>query len=288
MKSKLKYLITHLFSYTKIGNLLVFLFPERAKKLSEKGMTLVINNNLSLTECLMRDAIFKTTKDKADTETLAKFHSNYWIHQGHDFFSATHNRLENVVLPEFGFIFDLLEKELSKQPNTFKTLVEIGTGNGKVLQYLSAKFSQLDKLIGIDLSKVQTDSNKEKYKSNPKLEFVASDAFDWFIEHGQDNTIVLTFNGVLEYFTQKRVQQLFNNLNGLGKIIFVAIEPKGLLHDFASHPNSKIYGFESSFSHNYPKLFKDAGFSLWHESQKNVHSNEYVITFIGAKSHELC
>ncbi|WOD44520.1 class I SAM-dependent methyltransferase [Hwangdonia lutea] len=284
MKRKIKYLIAQILSYINIGKLLVFLFPKKAEKLSKKGMTLIINNNLSISECLMREAIFKKTKRKSDVETLARLHSNYWVNQGHDFFSATNNRLENVVLPEFTFIFDLLEKELTKTPNQFNTLVEIGTGNGKVLEYLSSKLPQLDRFVGIDLSQVQTDNNKDNYKNNPKLEFVASDALDWVNNHGHSNMIVLTFNGVLEYFTEKHVQQLFNNLNGLGKIIFVAIEPKSIEHDFQAHPNSKIYGFESSFSHNYPKLFENAGFNLWHKSQKDFHSNEYVISFIGAKN----
>lgn len=284
MKRRIKAIISYIITYANVGGILVFLFPKKAKKLSEKGMTLVINNNLSITECLMRDAIFKKIKAKADVDALAGFHSNYWVNQGHDFFSATNNRLENVALPEFEFMFDLLEKELVKQPNQFKTLVEIGTGNGKILSYLSSKFPQLNRLVGVDLSKVQIDNNKERYKENPKLEFVASDAVDWVNQHGHGNMIVLTFNGVLEYFTEKQVKQLFNNLNGLGKIIFVAIEPKSIEHDFTSHPNSKIYGYESSFSHNYPKLFKDAGFNLWHESQQDFYSDEFVISLIGTKN----
>ena len=284
MKNRLKPILYQLLIGT-LGNLLVFLRPKKARQLSENGLTLLINNNMSIPERLMRGAIFKKLEKKQDYDTLAELHQNYWINKGYGFFLATNNRLKNVALPDCVFIFNLLEKELIKESNQFKTLVEIGSGNGSVLDYLSSKFPQLDRLVGIDLSKVQTDNNKDKYKEKSKLEFVASDAFDWVNEHGHGDMILVTFCGVLEYFTEKRLRQLFDKLNGLGRIIFVAIEPKAIDHDFTTNPNSKVYGGESSFSHNYPKLFKNSGFRLWHLSQKKLfNSNANLFSFLGAKN----
>ncbi|MFS4457079.1 class I SAM-dependent methyltransferase [Maribacter sp. 2304DJ31-5] len=283
MKNKIRTIIINILSNT-LGNLLVFLQPHKARELSKKGMTLVMKNDLSVKERLMRRAILKKTEKKGNFKELAEFHENYWANKGADFFDANNKRLEHINLPFCDFIFDLLGEELSKQNEGYHTLVEIGTGNGRVLDYLSTKFHGLDKFIGIDLSEVQTNNNTRYYKKNPKLEFVTSDAFDWVDKHGQGNTIFLTFMGVLEYFTEQKLQDFLIRLNSLGKIIFVAIEPNGINHDFVKNPHSQVYGTERSFSHNYPKLFKNSGFEFWHSSKKTLEGNICFMNFIGAKN----
>ncbi|WP_299124658.1 class I SAM-dependent methyltransferase [uncultured Winogradskyella sp.] len=267
-----------------LGSLLVFFQPKRARKLTESGMTLSMSRNLSFTENLMRNAILKKVEKKEDYNTLEQFHNNYWKNQGDDFFSATDDSFEKDFLPNCAFIFDLLQEQLTNESDTFNTLVEIGTGNGKVLNYLSSKFPSIQRFVGIDLSLVQIQLNTENFKSNEKLEFVAIDGFDWVKEYGHGNIIFVTSRGVLEYFTEHRLTEFLNKLNGLGKTIFVAIEPNGIKHDFKTNPNSELYGYERSFSHNYAKLFKDAGFDLWHVSQKPCVPDSYNQSFIGAKN----
>jgi hypothetical protein len=281
MSIKIKTTVIKFLTYT-IGNALVFLQPKKAAKLSEMGMTLVMNNNLGITDRFMRSAILKKTENKKDYNTLEQFHNNYWKNQGDDFFSATDNSFEDDFLPNCAFIFDLLQEQLTNEPEAFNTLVEIGTGNGKVLNYLNSKFPSIQRFVGIDLSPVQIQLNTENFKGNPKLEFVATDGFDWVKKHGHSNIIFVTSRGVLEYFTEQRLKDFLNKLNGLGKIIFVAIEPNGIKHDFKTNPNSELYGYERSFSHNYAKLFKDAGFNLWHVSQKPCVPDSYNQSFVGA------
>lgn len=281
-KRKIRSILVNMLSFT-IGNGLIFLFPKKAIRLSEKGMTLVMNNNLNLLERLMRHAILKKVEKKADVETLAKLHRNYWVNQGSEFFSSTNDSFENEFLPNCSFIFNLLKNELSNQTVHYTTLVEVGTGNGNVLNYLCSAFPEIDRFIGIDLSPVQIELNRKKFIENKKLEFVASDGFDWVKTHGQGHTIFVTSRGVLEYFTEKRLQAFFKEINQLGKTMFVAIEPNGVAHNFKVNPHSELYGHERSFSHNYPELFKNAGFSLWHLSSK-PHDDAAVLSFIGAKN----
>jgi tRNA G46 methylase TrmB len=282
---KIRSFLVEVLSYT-MGNILVLLRPEKARKLSEKGMTLVPNNlNLMerLMERLMRRAIIKNIEKKEDYDTLAALHYNYWTNNGVEFFSETEASFENEFLPNCAFIFDELEKTLSNTSVQFHTLVEIGTGNGCVLNYLSSKFPKINQFIGIDLSPVQVEINNKKFKDDKRLEFVASDGFDWVKEHGQGNTIFVTSRGVLEYFTQERLQEFFKEINALGKIFFIAIEPKGADHNFETNPDSQPYGPERSFSHNYPRLFKNAGFDLWQTSYKHLN-NSTIMGFIGAKN----
>src|SRR5690606_27897931 len=234
-------------------------------------------------EKFMRSAILKKLEKKQDYNTLESLHKNYWVNKGEDFFTETENSFENEFLPNCAFIFDELETILSNSNDQYTRLVEIGTGNGRVLEYLSSKFTNINKFIGIDLSTEQTELNNKKYQGDSRLEFVASDGFDWVEKNGQSQTIFVTSRGVLEYFTEQRLQAFFNKVHSLGKIIFIAIEPKGTDHDYDKNPNSQPYGPERSFSHNYKNLFENAGFSLWHTSYKTLNSST-IMGFIGAKN----
>lgn len=278
---KIRSLIVEILAST-FGNVLVRLRPEKARQLSDEGVTLVLNN-LSLSERLMRRAILKTLEKNRDYNTLATLHKNYWTKQGADFFEATNDTFENNFLPDCSFIFDLLKKELLKHPEDFTTLVEIGTGNGNVLKYLGTKFSDVKKFIGIDLSHNQIELNTKKFSKDKRFEFVASDGFEWVKKYGEQHTIFVTSRGVLEYFTEIRLKQFLDEVYNLGKVIFIAIEPNGTDHDFKTNPKSQPYGNERSFSHNYPALFKNAGFKLWHLSDKPFDSLSKQV-FVGAKS----
>ena len=282
MKNKIKSLVYQLLTVL-VGNTLVFFQPEKAKQLSENGMTLVLDNRMSIMERLMRSAILNKLEKRKDFDTLAKLHQNYWANKGDDFFLETEAAFQNDFLPNCSFIFDELEKELINSPAKFHALVEIGTGNGSVLNYLCSKFPNIDRFVGIDLSPVQVQINNKKYNENKKLEFVASDGFDWVKAHGQSHTIFVTSRGVLEYFTEQRLQAFLKEIHLLGDTIFIAIEPKGIEHNYETNPNSQPYGHERSFSHNYPKLFKNAGFSLWHLSFKPLNQST-IQGFIGARN----
>lgn len=281
MKNKLKPHLLKVLTVT-YGNALVFLRPKRAKQLSEEGMTLILNK-MSITDRLMRAAILRKLEQESDYKTLETLHQNYWENKGDAFFSATESRFENDFLPNWSFVFDLLKEELANQNIQFKTLVEIGTGNGSVLNYLCSELAMVDHFVGLDLSAEQIKKNNEKYKSNARLEFVASDGFEWVKKHGQGHTIFVTSGGVLEYFTENRLTEFLHTVNSLGKVMFIAIEPKGIDHDFGANPNTEVYGSERSFSHNYPKLFKDAGFNLWHSSYKPF-SPLFIMGFFGIKN----
>ncbi len=264
------------------GTILAAMRPKRASVLTKRGMTIADDDKFSLADRLIRNAILSKAEKNGDFDTLAEFQRNYWMNRGKEFFFETDDSFENAFLPDCAFIFDILKEKLEKEDGHYNTLVEIGTGNGKVLEYLSSKFPEIDSMVGIDLSLDQITINTQKFKKEPRLEFVASDGYEWVKEHGRGNMIFVTSRGVLEYFTERRLQDFLKMLNALGKIIFVAIEPNGVDHDFAINPGSQPYGHERSFSHNYPILFENAGFRLWHHSEKKYAEEAYYFSFIGA------
>ena len=267
-----------------IGTILIAMLPKKADELLNKGMT--IDMNLSRRDRFMRDALLQKAKNKNDFETLSQFHENYWINRGEEYFSSGFNNkvLDTFFIPNCSFLIDLLQEQLQNESLKYHTLVEIGTGDGTILEYLSSKFPQIDRFVGIDLSSSQIEANKKIFNGSSNLEFVACDGFDWIKQNGHNAMIVVTSRGVLEYFTQSRLQEFFDALNKFKKNIFIAIEPTGLDHDFVKNPNSEIYGSENSFSHNYAKLFNDAGFKIWHQSKMNYSQPECYINFIGVKN----
>ena len=272
------------FIKTIVGSILIVIMPKKAKELSNKGMT--IDVGLTLKERLIRHTLLGKAKKDEDFETLSQFHQDFWTNKADEYFSTRffNNVLEDFFIPKCSFLVDLLKEKVDQEDGKFNILVEIGTGEGTVLNYLSSQLPNVNRFIGIDLSTAQIESNKNLFSKNKKLEFVASDAFDWIKENRNDHMIIITCNGVLEYFTQSRLQDFFNELNSFGKVIFVAIEPIGVNHDFLKNPNSEIYGVENSFSHNYVKMFKDAGFNIWHQSKENYLNSDLYMDFIGAKN----
>lgn len=286
MKNKLKSILYPILSAT-LGNALVFLRPKKARQLAENRITLVHKNkkNLSIPERLMRAALVKKLKKIEDYNTIADLNRDFWANKyATELFLETEDGFESDFLPNCTFIFELLKNELLNHPEDFNTLVEIGTGNGDVLNYLSSEFPNINRFVGIDLSQDQIELNNKKFSNNKRLEFVASDALDWVNEHGQGKTIFVTSRGVLEYFIEPRLEELLKAINRLGETIFVAIEPNGADHNFETNPNSQLYGHEPSFSHNYPVLFKNAGFDIWHFSQKVWFKASDMQTFVGAKN----
>ena len=272
------------FLKTVVGQILIIIIPQKTAVLSGKGMT--IDMGLTARDRLIRYAILEKAKKKKDFETLSNLHQDYWVNKGEEYFSSgfNNNVLENFFIPKCSFLFDLLHEQIKAESLTFNTLVEIGTGDGTILQHLSTKFPQIDKFVGIDLSSAQIEANKAVFTNSSNLEFVASDGCDWIKKNGHDQMIIVTSRGVLEYFTQSKLQEFFNELNNLSKIFFVAIEPTGVNHDILKNPDSEIYGSENSFSHNYSQLFKNSGFKIWHQSKEPFASMDYCMNFIGAKN----
>lgn len=259
-----------------IGNILLYLLPKKAEEFAKNGMTITNKKSISFTQLFMRKALLKRAEKEQDYNMLSEFHEAYWKRQGDTYFSETDDSFEKSFLPECTFLFDLLDLKLSTEKHNFNTIVEIGCGNGKVLNYLSTKFPNIERLVGIDLNQKQVELNRHTYTNNEKLEFVTSDAFDWTKNNATEDMIFVTSRGVLEYFTEPKLQEFLHQLNALGNTTLVAIEPNGIHHNLKTNTASEPYGYERSFSHNYEFLFKTAGFHLWHNTTKKSGSDFYL------------
>ena len=269
---------------TFLGQFLISCRPHYAEELAKKGMNPTLNQKTRLTDRLICHSLLENAVQKGNTEKLAAYYRNFWIKRGHDHFSTYNDTLKGFFLPHCDFLFEELNVLLRDHPTNFTTMVEIGTGHGDVLNYLSSKFSDIPRFIGIDLSPIQIGIIKKKYETNPKLEYIAGDALNWVKKNGKTKTIFFTSGGVLEYLTEQRLQKFLDFLNKLRPIIFIAIEPLGRNADFVKNPLSQPYGPERSFSHNYLKMFKNAGFEIWHDSIVPYQAKTFDFWAIGAKN----
>lgn len=150
--------------------MLVFLRPKKARKLSENRITLVHSyKNITIPERLMRGALIRKLDKIQDHKVIAEINPDFWINKkATELFSDLEDTFQTNFIPHCTFIFDLLKKELSGQSEKFNTLVEIGTGNGDVLNYLSSEFPEINRFVGIDLSADQIELNNKRFTNNKK------------------------------------------------------------------------------------------------------------------------
>jgi SAM-dependent methyltransferase len=148
----------------------------------------------------------------------------------------------------------------------FDRACELGCGTGKLLAIVAARAGKPERFVGIDLSPAQTARNATQYEGSG-LEFVAADALGWVERNAAPRSLYLTYGGVLEYFTEKGVKDLFAAAARCRPACFALAEPIAPDFDLASETHSRAFGSELSFTHNYPRLLEDAGFRIEWQSE---------------------
>ena len=116
----------------------------------------------------------------------------------------------SLIIEKRKEIFNLIENYLNANEN-IKTICEIGTGDGRYLNFLSKKLEQIDKFIGIDLNKDIMDENNQIYKHNHKLRFIHGTVNKNYreIKNLSSNSILFVSFRTLTWFTQSELEDLF-------------------------------------------------------------------------------
>lgn len=209
---------------------------------------------------------------KGESGLIAKIHRSFWAsEEAFGYYNATNHRMLGMYeLTKDQLIAALgdLEKGASVEK-----LIEIGCGEGLVLEKLSKEFPGINQFIGIDINQSQIKASAERFKSNPKLSFVAENAIDYIDTNSVSDCILLTFGGVMEYFTEQELKDFFSKLKLQKNIGIVLYEP--LLQDFnpSTETKSKPYGAEMSFCHPYSSYLKEIGFHL--NTEKIIGDSEF-------------
>lgn len=266
-----------------LGYTLLSLYPRRAEKIAQETFTLFHNPSYRRhpLDNLLRAGLAHKAVHQQDNDQLAAYHRDFWSgSEGTLYHETQQDKFEEVFLGHFAFTVDLLVNVLAANPQ-ITTLCEIGSGSGQLLNHLASQLPQIEHFIGVDLSPGVTETNRHRY-TNPKLAFVAADAKAWILEYGQPNWIFVSFRGVLEYFSQRDLEELLEHIGmRLETAVFLTIEPIDLEHNLKD-PSSHTYGDDFSFSHNYPLLFQQANFNLHYVGHKTLYYHRESVVLASA------
>lgn len=248
-----------------VGRILATLSPALAARIHKQPFTQELKHH----ERLIRNSLQHEAIKKGDHETLQRFLIDYWKSPfSEEFFSTFTHRFENLFLRYHTGIAGQLAEQLATLPEGQEVkLVEVGCGDGKVLQHLAQEVPRLTKLTGLDLSSDEIEKCRERYPDEEKVDFTAEDIFDW-LEANTDTALVLFSNGgVLEYFTREQLARLFSLVRNRPFPTWVGLtETLALDHSLDTEPETFPYGQELAFSHNYSALLSEAGYQ---ESWRN-------------------
>ncbi|MGB6220025.1 class I SAM-dependent methyltransferase [Haloferula sp.] len=213
---------------------------------------------------LLRNGFLVRAIGEEDHGLIQDFMRDYWASPHSDeFFDNFEHRFETVFLRHHAGILEEISKVVQEFGVETPRLVEVGVGDGRVLSYLESKLDLIGEFHGVDINAEQIESNREKFRQNPKLHFWNEDALHWLIRRPAAGTVLLTNGGVLEYFTRDQILGLFEELKRGNQPCAVAVtETLAIDHDLNGEPASFPYGHELSFSHNYKALFEESGFVI--------------------------
>ncbi|MBT8409154.1 MAG: class I SAM-dependent methyltransferase [Alphaproteobacteria bacterium] len=230
---------------------------------------------------LKRQIIFarnrKAARDR-DIEELEAAHLTYWksaaARKYHQSYRAERNR---AFLERHGFIIDELAAILAGREQPFSRLVEMGCGDGSLLHHCSDVLDMVPAFIGLDINETAIRSAKAEYGHETAMEFHTAEVTDWLRENPQRGTILLSNNGVLEYFSRRRFDNLLEVLRTSPPAIVVLIEPIAPDFDLATQKDSTIFGNENSFSHNHRERLQNAGFEVLLEEERPANNMRFML-----------
>lgn len=249
-----------------VGRLAELLLPHLARDIDE-------NRNTRRAARLKQAIIYARTRratSHRDADALEKSLASFWKEQSGDKFHAEYIDLRfDTFKKHHAGLIEAFAAQIEAGAGPFKRIVEIGCGDGKVLDYCAKRLPQIGALVGLDINASALARASRDFAGTERLTFVEADGLDWLAAHPRAGTALLTYGGVLEYFAQARVETLFQVLAAQGPAAIVIAEPLAPEHDLEAEQNSLIFGREHSFSHNYPDQFRKAGFRLaYHEEME--------------------
>ena len=216
------------------------------------------NSLVRLVERLMRFYLAHSDQKNTGGETLENIHKQFWKSQiearwfDHSFKSF------DELIPALEEPVNELKQLLTQRAHT--VVCEIGTGDGRFLDYLRTQLDGIERFIGLDLSGSRIALNQHLYEG---LEFVAGDAREWVASQNLRQFLFVTNGGVLEYFRPESLEAFVRLVAKSGSSLALFYEPLVANHDLDREPEAKLTtAGEYSFSHNYPAVCRREGLNI--------------------------
>lgn len=187
--------------------------------------------------------------------------ARYWQADTADFFYDRYRaRFDDWFFGPHQAVIDQLVRAV--QRHDLHDLVEIGCGDGRALAHCAERMPELARLTGIDINPTITARNAQAFADTPRLRFAQGDAGAWLADHPAQSRALLSYGGVMEYFAPEALRDIFAGLAAQAPAVVALCEPVAPEHDLVADPGSRMFGQESSFSHNHAHLLRSAGFSV--------------------------
>lgn len=215
-----------------------------------------------LLEKLINFSLIKKASSKGDHQALRDQLASFW--QGDSaakFFDTYKSRSTERFFNDHYIVIEELSRILGQPQNECSRLIEIGCGDGAVLGHLATNLDTIDSFIGIDINEEIIARNRRACKRCNTF-FMAGDANEQLAINSRPGSILFSYGGVLEYFLNTEVVEMFAMMKSNSPALIVLVEPLYDGFDLDTDIRSKAGGFESSFSHNYPFLVENAGFEV--------------------------
>lgn len=239
-----------------VGDLAARVRPDLLREIETGTQT---GHNLRLKRWIV-EARTQHALRQGDPEAASRALIDGWHSEtANQFYYKYPHRFERWFLGPHHVIVDEIEALVAEAP--LARLVEIGCGDGRVLQHCAARMATIPDCIGLDINPAIIARNRQAYAGEARLSFVEADAEGWIAENAGPGTLLLTYGGVMEYFDRRSLGRIFRNLARQPGSAIALVEPVDPEHDLASDPGSHSFGFEHSFSHNHAAILAEAGFA---------------------------
>ena len=214
---------------------------------------------------------------RSDSETeISDALMSHWRSEGANaYYDQYPDRFENWFLGPHQVIIDELVRLGAESP--FRQLVEIGCGDGQVLAHCAARLPQVADLIGVDINPAIIARNSLIHSADPRLRFLAGNAEGWLPDHTGPNTVLLSYGGVMEYFSRESLAAIFADLARKPGAAVALVEPVDPDHDLDHDPRSHTFGQEQSFSHNHAALLTEAGFDIRYKTETFLSKIRWIM-----------
>ncbi|WAC18316.1 class I SAM-dependent methyltransferase [Luteolibacter sp. SL250] len=248
------------------GRMLMSVRPDLSTAIKSKPFS----NHPPLSGRLIRNGHFMKAVGEEDHAMIRDFLRDYWASGASDeFYEGLSHRYETLFLAYHSSIVDKTRSAMDGMRNSLRRMVEIGSGDGKILDHFRRCLPDLPEFHGVDVNLQQVENNRLIYRESGRMSFHHSDGLRWMEQNGGPGTVLVTNGGVLEYFTRPELEGLFGRMSReWGGCVVSLTESIAADHDLTREPGTYPYGWELSLSHNYIALLEEAGFTITHVNDR--------------------
>lgn len=226
-------------------------------------------------ELILRARLIRA-RMRGDANAIEKAQFAYWGGATADtYYDRFLNRFRDWFLGPHQVIVDELAVLLRQAP--YRRLVEVGCGDGRVLEHLANKLDSVGMLVGIDINPSIIERNRNTYAAIPRMRFESGDATAWLRRNPTAGTVLMTYGGVMEYFTAPDLRRVFADLARSAPAAVALVEPVHATHDLANDPDSHVFGEESSFSHNHRSLLEAEGYTVRYAREMDLGKVRWML-----------